>query len=55
MGIIKKGTHRNLVIIGILLILFSLAALYFVYAPGGHRSELFLLDKGVYSSSEMQP
>jgi len=55
MGNMKKGTHRNLVIIGILLILFSLAALYFVYSPGGHRSELFLLDNGVYSSSEIKP
>lgn len=55
MGNNKKGFHRRLVILGILLILFSLAALYFVYAPGGHRSELFPLERNVYSSTGVAP
>jgi hypothetical protein len=55
MGKEHKGFYRNLVIFGILLILFSLAAFYYVYSPNDHQSEMYLLSTSAYSSSGIKP
>ncbi len=55
MGKEKKGFHRKLVILGIFLILFSLAAFYYVYSPSDHRSEMYQLSTAASSSFGMKP